>query len=507
MLFSQSKDFIKYSIKTNCTMNQKKAIVIGCGIAGLATAIRLSAKGFKVQVHEKNSYPGGKLSHFEKEGFQFDAGPSLFTQPEQVTDLFELCGEKAESYFTYTRANLACKYFFESGKTVHAYAKPDDFAQEIATKLGENKTKVLQYLQTSQNTYLHIGQLFLDYPIRSLFKLPFHKIVKAFQATKLSFLFNALSTYNHNQFTKPETVQIFNRFATYNGSNPFKAPAMLSMIPHLEQNEGTFYPFGGMISITNALYLLALKQNIDFVFNSNVTAIHVEGKQAKSIIANGKEIDADLIVSNMDVYYTYKYLLNEELKAKHILKQERSSSAIIFYWGMNRSFPELDLHNIFFTQDYKKEFSAIFDTMEMYDDPTIYINITSKMEDNQAPPGCENWFVMVNAPHDIGQNWEELRASCKTNVIQKLNRILKTNIAQHIQTEDFLDPPAIDSKTSSYTGSLYGTSSNSKFAAFLRHPNQSKNIDNLYFVGGSVHPGGGIPLCLRSAKIVSDLIS
>jgi phytoene desaturase len=473
-------------------MNQKKAIVIGCGIAGLATAIRLSAKGFKVQVHEKNSYPGGKLSHFEREGFQFDAGPSLFTQPEQVTSLFELCGEKAETYFTYTRAEVACKYFFESGKTVSAYAKPEDFAQEIAVKLGENQNQVLQYLLTSK--------------IRRLFKLPFSKIVRAIRSTKLAFLFSSLSSYNESQFESPETVQIFNRFATYNGSNPYKAPAMLSMIPHLEQNEGTFYPFGGMINITNALYLLALKQNIDFVFNSNVTAIHVEGKQAKSIKANDKEIEADLIVSNMDVYYTYKYLLNEELKAKNILKQERSSSAIIFYWGMNTSFSELGLHNIFFTQDYSKEFGAIFDKKEMYDDPTIYINITSKMEDNQAPKGCENWFVMVNAPHDIGQNWEELRASCKTNVIQKLNRILKTNIAQHIQTEDFLDPPAIDSKTSSYTGSLYGTSSNSKFAAFLRHPNQSKNIDNLYFVGGSVHPGGGIPLCLRSAKIVSDLI-
>lgn len=487
-------------------MNTKKAIVIGCGIAGLATAIRLSAKGYKVIVYEKNSYPGGKLSHFEREGFQFDAGPSLFTQPEQVLELFRLCGEKAESYFTYTRAKIACKYFFESGKIVNAYANVDQFAAELATKLGEDKGQVLKYLETSKSTYRHIGQLFLDYPVNKILNLPFDKIYKALLTTKFSFLFSSLSDYNRSQFNKPETVQIFNRFATYNGSNPYKAPAMLSMIPHLEQNEGTFYPFGGMISITNALYLLALKQNINFVFNSKVTSINLEDKRAKSITVNDTEIHADIIVSNMDVYYTYKHLLHDDVKAKTILRQERSSSAIIFYWGMNTSFQQLDLHNIFFSADYKKEFEAIFEKMELDDDPTIYINITSKMEDSQAPKGCENWFVMVNAPHDIGQNWDDIKKKCKTNVISKLNRILKTDITKYIQTEDFLDPATIDAKTSSYTGSLYGTSSNSKFAAFLRHPNQSKSVDNLYFVGGSVHPGGGIPLCLRSAKIVSELI-
>ena len=138
-------------------MSQKKAIIIGCGIAGLATAIRLSAKGYKVTVYEKNSYPGGKLSHFEKEGFQFDAGPSLFTQPELVTELFTLCGENAETYFTYTRVKIACKYFFESGKVVNAYANPDEFANEMSAKLGEDKNQVLSYLETSKRTYHHIG--------------------------------------------------------------------------------------------------------------------------------------------------------------------------------------------------------------------------------------------------------------------------------------------------------------------------------------------------------------
>jgi len=488
-------------------MSQKKVAIIGCGIAGLAAAIRLSAKGFKVHVYEKNSYPGGKLSHFEKDGYSFDAGPSLFTQPEQLIELFNLCGVKASDYFTYKKANVACKYFFESGTIVNAFADVEDFADEIALKLGEDREKVLNYMETSKRTFLDIGQLFIDHSLAEIIKLPFKKIITALKATKLSFLNSSLADYNSAYYSNPETVQLFNRFATYNGSNPYSAPAMLSMIPHLEQNEGTYYPFGGMISITNSLYLLALKQNVDFTFNALVTSINVKNKKVEGVTVNQKEVKADIVISNMDVYYTYKNLMNNELKSKKITRQERSSSAIIFYWGINNSFSSLGLHNIFFSANYKKEFDSIFTKMVVDEDPTIYINITSKMEPTQAPANCENWFVMVNAPHDVGQDWEEVRIQCRNNVICKLNRILKTDISAYIQTVDYLDPTLIDSRTLSYTGSLYGTSSNSKFAAFMRHPNKSKDINGLYFVGGSVHPGGGIPLCLRSAKIVSDMLN
>lgn len=487
-------------------MAQKKAIIIGSGIAGLASAIRLSAKGYQVEVYEKNGYPGGKLSHFERKGYQFDAGPSLFTQPALIQELFDLCNEPIEKYFSYTKTNIACKYFFESGTIIQAFANPEDFAHELSSKLGEDKYLVVRYLQRAKQTYQDIGQLFLDYPLKQIIKLPFSQILKALRSTKSAYLLSSLAKYNKKYFTKPETMQIFNRFATYNGSNPYKAPAMLSMIPHLEHNEGTFYPFGGMISITNALYALALKQKVKFIFNATVTSINHENQKVRSVTVDDKIIPADIIVSNMDVYYTYKYLLQNEFVAKKIIRQERSSSAIIFYWGINKSFPSLELHNIFFSTDYEKEFAAIFDKKELFDDPTIYINITSKMENSQAPEGCENWFIMVNAPHDIGQDWDHWREKCRNNVIQKLNRILKTNIEQHIQTEDYLDPQLIDLKTSSYTGSLYGTSSNSRLAAFLRHPNQTDTIKGLYFVGGSVHPGGGIPLCLRSAKIVDNMI-
>jgi phytoene dehydrogenase-like protein len=199
--------------------------------------------------------------------------------------------------------------------------------------------------------------------------------------------------------------------------------------------------------------------------------------------------------------------LHQSLAAK-VLKQERSSSALIFYWGINQSFPNLELHNIFFTNNYEEEFSSLFKTKKAYADPTIYVNITSKLEPGlQAPVGKENWFVMVNAPANVGQNWESYRTHYRNAVIEKLNRILGVDISSFIEVEEVLDPVIIESKTDSYLGSLYGTSSNSKMAAFLRHPNFSNKIKGLYFVGGSVHPGGGIPLCLKSAAIMSKMVA
>ncbi|MBL0357514.1 MAG: phytoene desaturase [Chitinophagaceae bacterium] len=488
-------------------MHTKKAIVIGSGIGGMATAIRLTVQGFAVNVYEKNSYPGGKLAAFEKDGYQFDAGPSLFTQPQNIEELFTLANEPMEKYFSYQPVDIACKYFYEDGKIVHAYTDAVLFSKELQEQLGEAPAAVTDYLKQSEKIYENIGTVFLNHSLHKR-KTWFHKrIFKALSTVKPGLLFQTLNKHNQHHFTSPKTVQLFNRFATYNGSNPYKAPGMLSLIPHLELNQGTFYPKGGMISITNAMYQLAKDKGVTFHFDSPVQRIiHHEGT-VRGVVVHHENIEADIVVSNGDAYFTYKNLLCNAKKAEKILRQERSSSAVIFYWGMNKTYPQLQLHNIFFSNDYKKEFENIFVNKQLFSDPTIYVNITSKMEMSQAPEGKENWFVMVNAPANTGQDWQSNKEILRGIVTEKLSRVLGEDIAAEITTEQTLDPVMIESQTSSYMGSLYGTSSNSKLAAFLRHPNFSSTIKGLYFCGGSVHPGGGIPLCLKSAKIVSELVA
>jgi phytoene dehydrogenase-like protein len=190
-----------------------------------------------------------------------------------------------------------------------------------------------------------------------------------------------------------------------------------------------------------------------------------------------------------------------------ILSQERSSSAIIFYWGIRHSFEQLNLHNIFFSKNYQAEFASIFSSHTVADDSTVYVNISSKDELADAPDGCENWFVMVNAPANVGQDWDEIIQRTRKNILSKLSKQLETNLEDFIECESILDPRSIEAKTQSAQGALYGSASNNRYAAFLRHPNFSSQIKNLYFCGGSVHPGGGIPLCLLSAKITAALIT
>lgn len=488
-------------------MHHKKAIIIGSGIAGLAAAIRLAINGMQVCVYERNACSGGKLSGFEKQGYRFDAGPSLFTQPKNIEELFELAGEPIEEYLQYQAVDISCKYFYENGKVINAYTQADRFAAELQEKIGEPQASVKKYLDRAEKLYNNIGSVFLNYSLHKKRTWLHPRIIKAFTTVRFAYLFKSLASYNNKQFTTPGAKQLFNRFATYNGSNPYKAPAMLSLIPHLEQNEGTFYPKGGMISITNALYRLAINKGVQFYFNSPVDRIiHTEAK-VQGVVVNNENIPADVVVSNADVYFTFRDLLCHQVKAKKLAKQERSSSALIFYWGITKPHHDLGLHNIFFSKDYKQEFDCIFERSSLYHDPTIYINISSKMEEGHAPKGKENWFVMINVPANNGQDWEKGKVQAKKNIIDKLNRMLATDIEQLIESEEIMDPLLLEERTGSYKGALYGTSSNSKMAAFSRPANFTSFTKGLYFCGGSVHPGGGIPLCLKSAKIAADLIS
>ncbi len=488
-------------------MSEKlKAIVIGSGVAGLAASIRLAVKGFDVTVYEKNEMPGGKLTAFAHDGFHFDAGPSLFTQPQNIVELFELAGEPLEKYFSFKSVDIACKYFFENGKKVNAYTDKEKLTAEMEEQLGESTSNIQRYLGRSKKAYEHVGNVFVDHSLQKRKTWLHKRIFKALANTKGTYLFRTLNAYNQKSFDKPETVQIFNRFATYNGSDPYKAPAMLSLIPHLEHNEGTFYPKGGMISITNALFELAKAKGVKIILGTEVKRIIYHAGKVRGVVVNNMNVRSDIVVSNMDIYFTYLHLLNNPYRSQKVLKQERSSSALIFYWCMDTIFEELQLHNIFFSENYREEFSCLFYQKTLSKDPTVYINISSKMETGQAPEGKENWFVMINAPANYGQPWKEMKAYARQQIIQKLNRILGKDIEPLIMHERTFDPISIETNTGSYMGSLYGSSSNSKFSAFLRHPNFKNTVQGLYFVGGSVHPGGGIPLCLKSAKIVDEMI-
>jgi phytoene desaturase len=427
--------------------------------------------------------------------------------PMYIEDLFKTAQVPIEGYFSYEKQDIVCQYFWEDGTRFTAWADIEKFAQEIENQLNINKDILKTILKKAERKYNTVGNIFLE---NSLHKRATWLNLKVLKALFLIPTFDIFKTMNRTHellaHEHPQLVQFLNRFATYNGSNPYRASGMLSMIPHFEHGIGCFYPKGGMYEISKTLYNLALKKGVHFHFNQTVSEIIVKNKQAAGLKIGEKTTFFDKIISNMDVYFTYKKLLPHEKHPEKTIRQERSTSGLIFYWGVKKSFPELHLHNIFFSNDYQHEFVKL-DKGDICDDPTIYINITSKLTPTDAPTGGENWFVLINAPSNSGsQNWENIIARVRVNVIRKISKILNVDFHSLIEVESILDPLSIEAKTASYAGALYGTSSNSMMSAFLRHPNFTHQIKNLYFVGGSVHPGGGIPLALLSAKIVDDLI-
>ncbi|MCW0483223.1 1-hydroxycarotenoid 3,4-desaturase CrtD [Gaoshiqia sediminis] len=478
-----------------------KAGIIGAGIGGLAAAIRLARLGYQVEVFEQSARAGGKLNEFRQDGFRFDTGPSLFTLPHLLDELLD-----EDLRFRYRKLDVVTQYFFDDGTRLSAFADVEKFATEVEQKTQVPAKRVLRYLKQAAQIYRLTAPIFIFNSIhrfRKLFTWP--NLGRALQAFRLKPL-STLHGLNQKTFGDPRIIQLFDRYATYNGSNPYKTPGTLSVISHLEHNLGAYFPAGGMYQIVEALLAQANRLGVRFFYHTPVESVIAGKKSVSGLRVKGENRSYNLVVSDVDIHHFYRTLLPDSRRLKKMERTERSSSALIFYWGMKKRFPELELHNIFFSQDYRHEFSCLFEQKTITNDPTVYVFISSKENLADAPADMGNWFVMVNAPEAAGQNWEKLRQRTRQNILKKLQRILNQEIENQILFERILDPVTIEELTGSFQGAMYGPSSNSPFSAFNRHPNFRSDIAGLYFVGGTVHPGGGIPLCLSSANIVAEIV-
>ncbi|MGZ4033885.1 MAG: 1-hydroxycarotenoid 3,4-desaturase CrtD [Bacteroidia bacterium] len=493
--------------------NNKSCAIIGAGISGIAAAIRMHNKGYAVSVFEANSFPGGKLSTETNKGYRFDMGPSVFTMPEYVDELIQLSGKNPRDYFNYIPLDPVYRYFFEDGTVIEGYHGKEKYAEEMSAKTNDKKEAILRYLSKTAEMYDLTAEVFLHNSLHKFKNFLTKRVAKGLLNFGKIGAFDTMNGANKKAFKDKKLVQILNRYSTYNGSSPYLAPATLNVISHVEIEKGAFYPVGGMYSITSSLVKLAKDIGVNFYFSTPVREILTENlpgrladKKVKGIRTDNGALNFDVVISNMDVYNSYLKMLPDAKKPTKTLSQPKSSSGIIFYWGIKHEFKQLGLHNIFFSENYEEEFDSIFSKKTIYHDPTIYVNITSKHTETDAPAGCENWFTFINVPNNCGQDWDQLVNEARESMIEKLNRMLKTDIRPMIECEMVFDPRVIESRTSSAFGAIYGNASNNKFAAFLRHANFSKEIKGLYFCGGSVHPGPSIPLCLLSAKITTDLV-
>jgi phytoene desaturase len=481
-----------------------KVGIIGSGIGALASAIELKSRGLEVYVFEANNEIGGKIIDQHLAGYRFDMGPSVFTEPELLLRLFKKLDPTAE--FEYQHLEESCRYFFSDGSSSIMPVGQERVAQTLAKEFGEDLQSAQKYLGRMKANYKAIYPVFIAVSLHRFKQFFNWSLFKALARVFKYGLHQTMHGQNQKFFKNPKTVQIFDRMATYNGSSPYLAPAMLNIISQLEFNEGPAMPKGGMVEITRRAHQIAEQHGVFFHTSERVTAIQYRNDRIVGLHTEKATYNFDIVVSNMDVHYTYEKLLPTVTAPKFLLKQEKSSSAVVFYWGIKRSFDELGVHNIFFAQDYKAEFDAIFHTKTLHHDPTIYVHISSKVETTDAPVGKENWFVMVNAPINVGQDWDNEIQLLRKRILEKLSISLKADIEPLIEVEQINEPRLIDARYSGKQGSIYGNASNNAFSAFLRHPNFSKKLNGLYFAGVTVHPGGGIPLAINSAKIVGRCI-
>ena len=449
-------------------------------------------------------------SHNTKSGniFRFDTGPSLFTMPFVLDELFQFAGRERSDLLTFEPINPLCRYFFPDGSRLDAVSNLEQMCDQIEQIAPGQAKAYRNYLSYSERIYRLTADVFLHRPIHEWRKLLDWRLLPSLLRLPQIDPFRTVHGANAGFFSDARLVQLFDRYATYNGSNPFVAPATLNIIPYVEYVLGGYYIKGGIYRLTEALVKLAQENEVEIVTGVHVSEILHNHINVTGIKTRGEKIAADFVLCGADVVETYRSLLTDFPRyCARLDKLEPSLSGMVFLWSVVGEQPNLAQHNIIFSKDYESEFSQIFWEKRDPDDPTIYIAITSKNDPDHAPSGCENWFVLLNMPYLAPkQNWQEAKDRMRAIVLEKLQKL---NLLQQdrIIAETCYTPMDFYELYRSNRGSIYGISSNSRSMAFRRPPNRDRNLAGLYFSGGSVHPGGGVPLVLLSGKIASGLIA
>ena len=484
--------------------------IIGAGVGGLTCAALLAHAGRSVTIFEKNERVGGKLNWLEEGGYTWDMGPSLLTMPYVFEELWRKLGRRLSDDLTLLPLPVTCRYRWTDGTVIDedaAFWRRPDVARFLAYARG--------LYDLSADAFLHhpLGDWWRQVNLRNLPKLRHLSKIASFQTMDQV----VRRSFGHD----PHLVQLFNRFATYNGSSPYQTPAAFNIIPYVEAKFGGWYVKGGLYEIARALERICRELGVTILTNREIARIEPGARHKPSSrvgfqvhTANDQAVSFDTIVCNQDVLSAYPRFLPPAVAArfqrKRLDKLDPAISGFVLYLGVGRHYPQLSHHNIFFSDDYPKEFHQLFDERSPADEPTIYVAVHSKADPDRAPSGCENWFVLVNAPALSPArriDWSALVLPYGDRIIERLEtRFGFEGLKAAIQVRRHFTPTDFEARYLARAGSLYGFASHGVRAAFQRPKLQAPGMDNFFFVGGSTHPGGGLPLVCLSGQMVADKI-
>ncbi len=479
--------------------NKKEVIIIGGGLGGIATAIFLSQRNFKITIIEKNENIGGKMNFFTKNGYSFDTGPSLITIPYIFENMFSKVGEKMSDHLDLIKINPLFKYIFSNSDIIY------DSNFSLIEKNVNNKiykeldnfydfmTKASKLYNLSENTFFK----------NEIFSAPSTKDLKTLLRSPFTLFFKKYSDLVNKTFKDHRLRKIFLRYPTYVGASPYKSQSILSIIPFMELSFGGWYIKGGLYKIIESLEKILISNGVKIILNTKVSSINIKNKKIESVVLEQEEnISADIVVSNVDPIIT-KTMLDKNFR---LSEKNLSMSGLVFLVGVEKKIDKLHHHNVIFSDDYENEFREIFEKNIFPSDPTIYINCPTKTDKSLAPEQCESVFIMCNAPankriwgeSEIKEAFNKVYAKLKS---KSLNDIIdKSNFIETITPND------LEKKFAAPFGSIYGKVSHGISGTVFRQPNKDSKINGLYYVGGGAHPGGGTPTVIMSGEIAANRI-
>ncbi|GAA5484814.1 phytoene desaturase family protein [Haloferula sargassicola] len=483
--------------------------VIGAGLGGLAAAISLRARGASVEVFEKNDHLGGKLNVREIDGFTFDLGPSIFTLPQIFRELFERAGRDMDDYLTLQRVTPQWRNFFENHLVLDLHEDPDRMRAELAKLPGDpavHATELEAFLDYARGQYEAVEEGYFAAGLDTTWEMIRHYgllgLHRGMDWTRR--MDTAIAAHFHDESLR----RVFEYFIKYVGSSAKDAPAFMNLMPIIQFDYGLWYVKGGMFELSNALGRLARELGVRIHTGTGVREICREGKKVTGVVLDdGSRVAADQVVSNMEVIPAHRELLgSSESQMKRLRRYQPACSGLVLHLGTDRVYPQLAHHNFFYSKDQSKHFDTVFRKGKLPDDPTIYLVAPTRTDPSKAPDGCDNIKILPHIPPvdpDQPLTPDDYLAF-RDRVLDKLERMGLEGLRRHTIVEDMLTPPDLETMYRSNRGSIYGVVSDWRLNRGFKAPKKAKGYDNLWFVGGSANPGGGMPMVVLGGMKACD---
>jgi phytoene desaturase len=491
---------------------QPTAVVVGAGLGGLAAAARLARHGYAVTILEKNATPGGRCGRLVRDGHRFDTGPTLLLMREVFAETYRALGERLEDHLDLRRIDPTYRIRFDDGLVLALTRDPGQMRAQLEAIEPGSYQGLQDYLAEAQRHY----RLSLEHFVGR----NFYSLADYLSPANLPLLFRLKALVKHYQHIgrylhDPRLKAAFTFQDMYLGLSPFDAPATYSLLSYTELAGGVWFPLGGLYRVVESLAAIAQALGVQLIYNAPVQRIESDrDRVTRVVLEDGTGLAADVVVANADLPYVYRSLLGggddgTRVEAERLKRMKYTSSSIMFYWGVDRVYPQLDTHNVFLSGDYQAGFQRIFDDLTLPDQPSFYVHAPKRVDPAAAPADQDSLYVLVPVGHlntTQPQDWEALRERARQAVFQRLAQAGVPELASHLKFEVSFTPRDWQSHYQLEKGAGFGLSHDVWQVGYLRPHNRHARLTNLYFVGSSTHPGTGLPMVLLSARLVVERI-